>query len=43
LFTSKIVKDPVILVQGASSGLGRLIALKYAKIGAKVMCTGRKK
>lgn len=31
----------VVLITGASSGLGRQLALKYAAKGAQLMLTGR--
>jgi dehydrogenase/reductase SDR family member 7B len=34
-------KESVVLVQAASSGLGKMIAMIYAKRGASVMLTGR--
>ena len=33
--------DSVVLVQGASSGLGKMVAMIYAKRGASVMLSGR--
>ena len=37
----KIVENKVAVVTGGSSGIGRAIALRFAKEGAKVIITGR--
>ena len=34
----KSVKDEIVLVTGAGSGIGRLMALKFADLGAKIVC-----
>lgn len=36
--TSQRLKDKVAIVTGASSGIGRAIALRYAQEGAHVVC-----
>ncbi len=33
----KDVKNEIVLVTGAGSGIGRLVAMKFAKLGAKVV------
>lgn len=35
------LKDKVTIITGASSGLGRGIAIYFAKYGAKLVLTGR--
>ena len=37
-FRFKSVKDEIVLVTGAGSGIGRLMANKFADLGAKVIC-----
>jgi len=37
------IKDKVILITGAGSGLGKAIALAAGQAGAKVICAGRRK
>ena len=37
------IKDKVILVTGAGSGLGKALALAAGQAGAKVICAGRRK
>lgn len=37
-FRIKSIKDEVVLVTGAGSGIGRLMAIKFAGLGAKVVC-----
>lgn len=34
----KSIKDEIVLVTGAGSGIGRLMAIKFADLGAKVVC-----
>jgi NAD(P)-dependent dehydrogenase (short-subunit alcohol dehydrogenase family) len=36
-----IVKDKVVIITGGSSGMGKYMALRFAKAGAKVVVTGR--
>jgi len=40
-FTSGLVRGKRVLVTGASRGIGRHVALHYARLGAKVVITGR--
>jgi 3-oxoacyl-[acyl-carrier protein] reductase len=37
------VKDKVVLITGAGSGLGKALAVAAGQLGAKVICTGRRK
>ena len=37
------LKDKVILITGAGSGLGKALALAAGQAGAKVICAGRRK
>jgi len=37
------IKDKVILITGAGSGLGKVLALAAGQAGAKVICAGRRK
>jgi 3-oxoacyl-[acyl-carrier protein] reductase len=37
------LKDKVILITGAGSGLGKALAITAGQAGAKVICTGRRK
>lgn len=37
------LKNKVILITGAGSGLGRTLALAAGQVGAKVICAGRRK
>ena len=37
------IKDKVILITGAGSGLGKALALASGQAGAKVICAGRRK
>ncbi|OQR77311.1 epidermal retinol dehydrogenase 2-like [Tropilaelaps mercedesae] len=34
----KSVKDEIVLVTGAGSGIGRLMSIKFADLGAKIVC-----
>ena len=36
-------KDKIVLITGASSGIGRAAALEFGKKGAKLALTGRNK
>ena len=38
-----ILKDKVILITGAGSGLGKALAVAAGQVGAKVICAGRRK
>ena len=40
-FTSGLVRGKRVLVTGASRGIGRHVALHYARLGAQVVITGR--
>ncbi|OEK02174.1 short chain dehydrogenase [Roseivirga sp. 4D4] len=35
------MKDKVVIITGASSGIGKALALEFGKLGAKVVITGR--
>jgi NAD(P)-dependent dehydrogenase (short-subunit alcohol dehydrogenase family) len=37
------LKDKVLLITGAGSGLGKALALAAGQVGAKVICAGRRK
>ena len=37
------LKNKVILITGAGSGLGKALALAAGQVGAKVICAGRRK
>ena len=37
------LKDKVILITGAGSGLGKALAVAAGQAGAKVICAGRRK
>jgi len=37
-FRMKSIKDDIVLVTGAGSGIGRLMAIKFAAQGAKIVC-----
>ena len=37
------LKDKIVLVTGASSGIGRSIAIECSRMGAKVILTARNK
>ena len=37
------LKDKVVLITGAGSGLGKTLALAAGQVGAKVICAGRRK
>ena len=37
------LKDKVILITGAGSGLGKALAIAAGQAGAKVICAGRRK
>ena len=37
------LKDKVVLITGAGSGLGKALALAAGQVGAKVICAGRRK
>ena len=37
------LKDKVILITGAGSGLGKALAVSAGQVGAKVICAGRRK
>jgi NADP-dependent 3-hydroxy acid dehydrogenase YdfG len=39
----RVVKDKVVIITGASSGIGQCIALEYSKRGAKVVLAARRK
>ena len=37
------LKDKVVLITGAGSGLGKVLAVAAGQVGAKVICAGRRK
>ena len=37
------LKDKVVLITGAGSGLGKALAVAAGQVGAKVICAGRRK
>ena len=37
------LKDKVVLITGAGSGLGKVLALAAGQVGAKVICAGRRR
>jgi len=37
------LKNKVILITGAGSGLGKALAIAAGQMGAKVVCAGRRK
>ena len=37
------LKDKVVLITGAGSGLGKTLAIAVGQVGAKVICAGRRK
>ena len=41
LYKPKFIQGTVILITGASSGLGKNLALKYAAKGANLILSGR--
>lgn len=36
-YRAKLIKDEIALVTGGASGIGKLIAIKLAKLGARVI------
>src|SRR5690554_2007079 len=41
IFNSDLLKGQTILVTGASSGIGREYCIKAARVGARILLTGR--
>ena len=40
-FSVELVRDKRVFITGASRGIGRQAALHYARLGAKIVITGR--